>query len=303
MLQIMRINLLLISLLIVVSCKKDKSNSFEELEISIHHQLSTIEGDIALAFTDLSLETPPLFINVNDVFHAASTMKVPVMIELYKQQRAGDLSLQDSIKISNQFTSIVDGSSYQLNIHDDSDDIVYKYIDNTLTIHELIIAMITVSSNLATNILIELVSAKKVNETMRSFGTTNMTILRGVEDQKAFDKGLSNTTTAKDLNVIMKGLALQSFLGSKECDAMISILKQQKWNDMIPKYLPHHVDIAHKTGAITGVHHDAAIIYLPNGGAYTLILLSKNLKNFEKGTEQLAKISKTIYDFMASKGQ
>ena len=301
--QNMRINLFLISILIVVSCKKDKSNSFEELEISIHHQLSNIEGEIALAFTDLSYETPPILINIDDVFHAASTMKVPVMIELFKQQRAGDLSLQDSIKISNQFTSIVDGSSYQLNIHDDSDDIVYKYIDSTLTIHELIIAMITVSSNLATNILIELVSAKKVNETMRSFGTTNMTILRGVEDQKAFDKGLSNTTTAKDLNVIMKGLALQSFLGSKECDAMISILKQQKWNDMIPKYLPHHVDIAHKTGAITGVHHDAAIIYLPNGGAYTLILLSKNMKNFEKGTEQLAKISKTIYDFMASKGQ
>ena len=87
----------------------------------------------------------------------------------------------------------------------------------------------------------------------------------------------------------MKGLALQSFLGKEECDAMISVLKHQKWNDMIPKYLPKDIDIAHKTGAISGVHHDAAIIYLSGGDAYILVLLSKNLKDFETGTEKLAK--------------
>lgn len=299
--QNMRINLFLISIFIVVSCKKDKSNSFEELEISIHHQLSNIEGEIALAFTDLSYETPPILINIDDVFHAASTMKVPVMIELFKQQRAGELNLQDSILISNEFISIVDGSSYQLNVNDDSDDIVYKYLGRKLPIHELITSMITVSSNLATNILIELVSANKVNQTMRNFGAINTNVLRGVEDQKAFDFGLSNTTTARDLSIIMKGLALQSFLGKEECDAMISVLKHQKWNDMIPKYLPKDIDIAHKTGAISGVHHDAAIIYLSGGDAYILVILSKNLKDFETGTEKLAKISKTIFDFMVSK--
>ena len=299
----MRIIFFLISILIVVSCKKDKSNSLEDLEISINNQISNIEGDIALAFTDLSCRTPPLLINVDGIFHAASTMKVPVMIELYKQQLAGELSLQDSIMISNKFISIVDSSSYQLNINDDSDDIIYKYIGSKLTIHELITSMITVSSNLATNILIELVSVKKINQTMRSFGAINMNVLRGVEDQKAFDLGLSNTTTAKDLSIIMKGLALKSFLGTEECDAMISVLKHQKWNDMIPKYLPKDIDIAHKTGAISHVHHDAAIVYLPNGNAYILVLLSKNLKNFETGTEKLAQISKTIYNFMVSQDQ
>jgi beta-lactamase class A len=146
--------------------------------------------------------------------------------------------------------------------------------------------------------LIEIVDAKKTTATMRELGAANIEVLRGVEDIKAYRKGLSNSTTAKDLLVIMKAIAEGKAGTQEDCEKMIAILKDQKWNDMIPKYLPKDVEVAHKTGFITGLHHDAAIVYLPNGKSYVLVLLSKNLKDFDKGTDQLAKISKSIYDFM-----
>uniref|UniRef100_UPI0025DB2D7F serine hydrolase n=1 Tax=Algoriphagus sp. TaxID=1872435 RepID=UPI0025DB2D7F len=239
-----------------------------------------------------------LLINSEEEFHAASTMKVPVMIELYKQESEGLLNLNDSILLKNEFKSIVDGSPYSMDIGDDSDDIIYSKIGTIVAIKDLINSMITVSSNLATNVLIELVDAKKVTATMRTLGADKIEVLRGVEDQKAFDLGLSNSTTAKDLMMIMKAIA-QNTAGSKEnCEEMISIMKDQQFNEIIPHNLPKEVTVAHKTGSITGVHHDAGIIYLPDGRSYVLVLLSKNLEDFDLGTMKLAEISKTIYEYM-----
>ncbi|MEO9077359.1 MAG: serine hydrolase, partial [Gelidibacter sp.] len=143
-----------------------------------------------------------------------------------------------------------------------------------------------------------LVDAKNTTATMRDLGAKNIQVLRGVEDQKAYDQGLSNSTTARDLMIIMEAIANHTAGNQKDCDAMLSILKDQEHNDIIPLYLPKAVKVAHKTGNITGVHHDSGIVYLPNGRAYVLVLLSKNLKDFDKGTDQLAKISKTIYDYV-----
>ena len=246
----------------------------------------------------MSDEKNQVFINVDEKFHAASTMKVPVMIELYKQQSKGKLNLNDSLLLKNEFKSIVDGSLYKMDIGDDSDDVIYSKIGSMQKMYDLMYSMITVSSNLATNVLIELVDAKKTSATMRTLGAEKIEVLRGVEDQKAYDLGLSNSTTANDLLVIMKAIANGTAGTKEDCEAMLTILKDQKWNDMIPKYLPKEVAVAHKTGSITGVHHDAAIVYAPNGKSYVLVLLSKNLKDFKKGTDQLAQISKSVYDFM-----
>jgi beta-lactamase class A len=290
---------LIVLFVVAVSCT-DNSKSIETLKVTIENQISTIEGDVAVAFLDLSDSNNHIYINVDEQFHAASTMKVPVMIELYKQQFEGKLNLNDSILLKNEFKSIVDGSIYKMDIGEDSDDVIYSKIGSMQKMHDLMYGMIILSSNLATNVLIEVVGAKKTTETMRTLGADKIEVLRGVEDQKAYDLGLSNSTTANDLLVIMKAIANGTAGTKEDCEAMIAILKDQKWNDMIPKYLPKNIEVAHKTGSITGVHHDAAIVYAPNGKRYVLVLLSKNLKDFDKGTDQLAKISKTVYDFMSN---
>ncbi|SIO02802.1 serine hydrolase [Algoriphagus halophilus] len=279
----------------LISCQK-KPIEIPSLRENVLAQLDSIQGDVAVAYINLADPSDTLMIRASEEFHAASTMKVPVMIELYKQQEEGKLDLSDSIVLVNEFKSIVDGSPYSMDIGDDSDDVIYSKIGTTVSINDLTYSMITVSSNLATNVLIELVDAKNVTATMRTLGADKIEVLRGVEDQKAYDLGLSNSTTANDLMMIMKAIAEDQAGTPADCEEMISILKDQQFNEIIPFYLPKDVTVAHKTGSITGVHHDAGIVYLPDGRSYVLVLLSKNLEDFDKGTNQLAKVSKLIYD-------
>jgi len=282
---------------ILFSCQSKLSKQ-EVLKAQIKSQIDYIKGDVAIAFLSLSDLNDTLYINVDEKFHAASTMKVPVMIELFKQKEVGKINLNDSILLVNEFKSIVDGSLYSMDISDDSDDVIYNKINMKVALKDLMYSMITVSSNLATNVLIELVGAKNVTTTMRDLGAKKIEVLRGVEDQKAYDLGLSNSTTAKDLLIIMRAIAINEAGTEADCKTMLDILKSQQFNDIIPYNLPKNVTVAHKTGSITGVHHDAGIVFLPDRRSYVLVLLSKNLEDFEIGTQQLAGISKSIYEYM-----
>ncbi len=267
------------------------------LHESITSELAKNKGIFAVAFKDLdSGET--LFINEKMSFHAASTMKTPVLIEVYKQAAAGNFALTDSIVVKNEFKSIVDGSPYHLSVDDDSEQALYQQVGTKRTLAELVYDMIIVSSNLATNIVIELVDAKNVTQTMRSLGANDIQVLRGVEDQMAFDKGLSNTTTAYDLMLIFEAVAKGEVVSNQASDEMIKILLDQRFNEIIPAHLPKDVKVAHKTGSITGVHHDSGIVFLPDGRKYVLVLLSKELGDFDAGTASMANVSSLIYDYV-----
>jgi beta-lactamase class A len=261
---------------------------------SILKNIGLLEGEFAVAYKDLKSKKT-IFINENLSFHAASTMKTPVMIEVFKQAKEGRFKLEDSILVKNEFKSIVDGSPYQMHLETDSDDSIYKMIGQKMTLLNLVYQMITVSSNLATNILIDLVGAKNANTTIKTLGTKHLEVLRGVEDSKAFSLGLNNSTTALDLLMIFEKLAEKKVVSDTADEAMIEILKAQKFNDIIPALLPKKVKIAHKTGSIVGVQHDGGIVYLPDGRKYVLVLLSKNLTNEERGIATLAEISKLIF--------
>jgi len=271
--------------------------STERLKETIQVKLAGIEGNFGVAFKDLQ-SNQTLFINEKENFHAASTMKTPVMIEVFKQAKAGKFRLTDSILVKNEFKSIVDGSTFSLDISDDSADGMYKMIGKKMTIYDLTYQMIIVSSNLATNILIDLVDAKKANATMRDFGAKDIQVVRGVEDSKAFQLGMNNSVTAYDLMVIFEKIARKKAIDRTSSEDMTDILFDQKFNEIIPTKLPKEVKVAHKTGSITGVQHDSGIVFLPDGRKYVLILLSKNLKDPKAGVRTLADVSEMIYDFV-----
>ena len=256
------------------------------------------QGTISVAFRDL-LTGEEIMINESETFHAASTMKTPVLIEVFKQAKEGKLSLSDSIRIRNEFQSIVDGSMYSLNPADDSEQKMYGLVGKKKALKDLVNDMIIYSSNLATNTVIELVGAKNVMNTMRELGANHIQVLRGVEDGKAFEKGLNNTTTAFDLLVIFEAMAKGKAVSPGASQQMIDILLHQQFNKMIPARLPTTVKVAHKTGNITGVLHDSGIVFLPNGHSYVLVLLSKNIENEETASNLLAGISEMIYKFVS----
>jgi beta-lactamase class A len=253
-----------------------------------------------VAYKDLS-SGEELLINEKISFHAASTMKTPVLIEAYKQAAAGKFQIQDSILVKNEFKSIVDRSLYSLDAKDDSEVDLYTKENKKVKIYDLLYLMIIKSSNLATNLIIDLVGAKNANNTMQEMGASDIQVLRGVEDTKAYRKGLNNTTTAYDQMLIFSEMANGKIVSQESSDAMINILLDQKFNDKIPAKLPKDVKVAHKTGWITGVNHDAGIVFLPDGRKYVLVLLSKDLENDQAAVESMAKISKLIYTYFDRK--
>ncbi len=271
--------------------------SIETLKENIRTKLTTVEGVFAVGFKDLQTHQT-LFINEKENFHAASTMKTPVMIEVFKQAKANKFKLTDSVLVKNEFKSIVDGSPFSLDIGDDSADGMYKKIGQKMTIYDLTYQMIIVSSNLATNILIDLVDAKKANATMREFGANDIQVRRGVEDDKAFNLGLNNSVTAYDLLLIFEKIAKREAVDAAASDAMTRILFDQKFNEILPAKLPKEVKVAHKTGSITGVQHDSGIVFLPDGRKYVLILLSKGLVKGKSSIGAFAEISEMIYNFV-----
>lgn len=274
--------------------------SLSELNRQAQERFAKVEGRFAVGLKDLQNGEMLLF-NEKESFHAASTMKTPVMMEVYRQAKAGKFKLTDSILVKNEFKSIVDGSSFGLDISDDSADGMYKLIGQKMAIYDLVYQMITVSSNLATNILIDLVDAKNANAFMRTLGAKDIQVLRGVEDTKAFRQGLNNSVTVFDLMMIFEKLAQRKVVSKKASDEMIKVLLDQKFNDLIPLNLPKDVKVAHKTGWITGVHHDSGIVYLPNGKKYVLVILSKQLKNEAEGKKAIAEVSELIYEYVREK--
>ena len=236
---------------------------------------------------------PSVMIQPDTSFHAASTMKVPVMIELYRQADAGLLRLDDELAVRNEFHSIVDGSVYTMDVSDDSDTEVYKAAGRTMSLRALNEAMITVSSNFAANLLIERLGAKNVQQTVDRLGGAGVVVRRGVEDQKAFDKGLNNTTTARGLATLLRKLAAGQAVGAKADAEMIEVLKRQKFNDGIPAGVPPGTPVAHKTGTITRIHHDAAIVYGPR--PYVLVILVRGIQEQKESAALMAAISREVW--------
>ncbi len=165
----------------ITSPLKQDSSKWQKARFEIQDLTKKSGGTVAVAFEDLQTGKT-FYINEKITIHAASTMKTLVMIEVFRQAEKGRFKLTDSLLIKNEFKSILDSSLYSLNIADDSNDFVYKQIDHQMRIRDLIYQMITVSSNLATNILIDLIDAKNVIKTMKEIGANQIRVRRGVED-------------------------------------------------------------------------------------------------------------------------
>jgi len=263
------------------------------LETRLRQAIAASGAEVAVAYRTLDGRTG-LLIDPDKSFHAASTMKVPVMIELFRQVHAGTLSLDEPLAVRNEFRSIVDGSPYVLSEGEDSDKEVYAAAGRTLTLRALCEAMITVSSNFAANLLIERVGVENIRRTVTALDAGGVQVLRGVEDDKAFAKGLNNTTTARGLLELLDRIAHGRAVDSESDRAMIEILKRQKFNDAIPAGLPPGTPVAHKTGNITRVHHDAAIVYGPN--PYVLVLLVRGIEDKKQSAALMAELSKAVYE-------
>jgi len=260
--------------------------------VQIQERIQKSGAEVGVAFRTLDGKTEWYF-RADEAFHAASTMKIPVLIELFHQVREGKLKLDDPLPIKNEFHSLVDGSVYTLDAADDSEAELYKAVGQTRTLRQLCELMITVSSNLATNLLIEKLGVENIRATVHSLHADGMNVLRGVEDNKAYEKGLNNTTTARGLEQLLDAIARGEAVDKDGSRQMIEILERQKFNEGIPAGLPPGTRVAHKTGEITKIHHDAAIVFAPR--PFVLVILVRGIADIKVSAALMADITRQLY--------
>ena len=230
------------------------------------------------------------------VYHAASMMKVPVLIELFRRAERGGISLDEPVPLKNEFPSLVDGSPYTLKAADDSDDLVYTWVGTPVTWTQLAERMITHSSNLATNAVITRLGAEAITATAHALGASPRTVVRrGVEDQKAFDRGINNEMTTHDLSGLFAALERGRVAGPDGTARMREILLKQFFNGGIPKGLPAGVRFAHKTGEIRAHFHDGGIVYPPKGAPYVLVVFTRGVDETGKAEALAADIARVVH--------
>ena len=263
------------------------------LKIRQDHELR----DLGISFYD-SETTIQWSYNADSYFHAASTMKLAVLLGVFRQVDRGELQLDAPVSVRNRFTSIVNQEPFMLDLGRDADPDVYGHLGKTLTVRELAYWMIIKSSNLATNLLVDLVGIPTIQQALDELEIDGVNVLRGVEDARAYDAGLNNEVTANGLCKLLRLIADGKAYSQKACDEMLEILLDQQYRSGIPAGLPKAARVAHKTGNISTVHHDAGIVYLEGRKPYVLVILTSFPAEQGRGTA-VAELSRDIFNTIA----
>jgi beta-lactamase class A len=239
-------------------------------------ELEQVVGARALAVAISDFETGTEFdFNGGRWFHAASTIKLAVLVGVYGAIHRGELLLQSRVHVRNRFLSAYDGSPYRVRSDRDANAEVHREIGRTLRVSELADYMITSSSNLATNLLLDLVGLDVLQRTLDSFGLEGIDLRRGVEDELAYQHGINNRVTARGLVGLLRLIEEERAFSPALSRQMLDILHRQQFRSGIPAGLPREARVANKTGDISTVAHDAGLVYLPGRKPYAIAVLTE----------------------------
>ncbi|MDB4880246.1 MAG: beta-lactamase [Gemmatimonadetes bacterium] len=239
-------------------------------------ELQAKAGAQAMAVSISDLETGDEFrYHADRWFHAASTIKVAILVGVYGAIHRGELLPQSRVHVRNRFLSAADGSPYRVRLDRDANPDVHREVGRTLRVSELGDAMITTSSNLATNLLLDLVGLDVLQRTLDGFGLDGIDLRRGVEDERAFEAGINNRVTANGLVGLLRLIGEERAFSPALSRQMLDVLLGQQFNSGIPAGLPRGARVAHKTGEISTIAHDAGLVYLPDRKPYAIAVLTE----------------------------
>jgi len=271
-------------------------DSVAAAEVSLYHNVLTIKQEhelenLGISFYDCETTIQWAY-DADRYFHAAS---LAVLLGVFRQVDRGELALDAPVHVRNRFTSIVNREPFMLDLSRDADPNVYGHLGKTLTVRELAYWMITLSSNLATNLLVDVIGIPTVQLALDELEIDGIRVIRGVEDQAAFEAGLNNEVTANGLLKLLRLLAEGRAYSKEACDEMLKIMLDQQYRSGIPAGLPKAARVAHKTGNISTVHHDAGIVYLEKRKPYVLVILTQFPAEAGRGTA-VADVSRDIFN-------
>jgi beta-lactamase class A len=267
---------------------------------SLRREITSIGAEagataVAVAFYDYKHHTGWEY-EAERWFHAASTIKVPVLLGVFAVIDQGRLQPHSRVHVRNRFFSAADGAPYRVEESRDSNSEVHEAIGKTMQIRELARHMIVTSSNLATNLLIDIVGLEEIQRTLKELGLHGIELQRGVEDIPAWEAGINNRVTAAGLMDALRVLAEAKKFSPEVCREMMDILHAQEFRSGIPAGLPDAARVAHKTGEISTVAHDAGVVYLPDREPYVIAILTEWPPEVTGRKSMIAQISRAVFE-------
>ncbi len=253
---------------------------------------------VAVAYHDYGTRTEWSY-NGDEWFHAASTMKIAVLIAVFGAVAEGRFELESRVHVRNRFLSLADGLPYRIEAGRDSDNAVHARIGRTMRVRDLARQMIVTSSNLATNLLVDLVGLEEIHRTLKELDLDDgIQVHRGVEDERAYERGIANLTTAHGLLHALRVIEERAAFSREASEEMLEILHGQEFNSGIPAGLPDSARVAHKTGEISTAAHDAGLVYLPGREPYALVILTRWPPETGGRQATIARISQIVHDHL-----
>ncbi len=258
---------------------------------------------IAVAYHDYRTRTEWSY-NGDERFHAASTMKIAVLIAVSCAVAEGRFEPESRVHVRNRFLSVADGSPFRIDAAQDADAQVHARVGRTMRVRDLAQHMIVTSSNLATNLLVDLVGLDEIQRELQELGLdSGVEVHRGVEDERAFEQGISNRVTARGLLHALRLIEERRACSPAMSEWMLEVLSAQAFNSGIPAGLPPDARVAHKTGEISTIAHDAGIVYLPGREPYVLVILTRWAPERGRRQETIARLAAAVHAYLTGTEQ
>ena len=252
------------------------------LENELKEIIEKCDEDISMLVKNLSSDEILLNYNGEKIYPSASIIKIPIMIEALSKADDLQIPLLSKIKIK------------------DSDKVDFSIITEQnltqCTVLELITWMIIDSDNTATNVLIDLLAMDKINERINSLAMKDTKLQRKMMDFEAIKEGKNNYTSLKDLLVVMEGLYRGETINKEVSKRAIDIMKNQRDNSMLKRYITENVVVANKTGELDNLNNDVGIFYTKRADYFIGVFVHKSQNN-QKAYEIIGKLSKKVYDY------
>jgi beta-lactamase class A len=254
---------------------------WQKLEATIGEVDHHLDGVLGVAILDLSTGQKYL-LHEDEVLPTASSIKIAILAELYRQAQQGKLNLRDLYTL--QRSDIVGGSGI-------AEALTLGV--TRLTIRDVAALMISVSDNSATNIIIDRVGMENVNALLDSLGLTHTRLRRKMMDLKAAGEGRENIATPREMMMLLEDLYRGKVLNKQYTEDFFDLLSIHK-ESYIPRELPEDLRVANKPGELEGVRNDSGIVFTGNR-PYVISVMTTYLRHERDGGEAIIRISNAAY--------
>src|SRR6202047_3462589 len=248
-----------------------------KLEKSILDIDRNLDGVMGVAIVDLT-DGHKYLLHANDVYPQASSIKICVLAELYRQAQQGKLKLTDLYTVNAadlvQDSDIMGGLTPGV---------------TQITLRDLATMMVAVNDNSATNVLIDRVGMDNVNAFLNAQGLRDTRLRRKMMDLKAAAEGRENVSTPNEMLNLLAALYRGQILNKEMTDDFFKVLSTHK-DSWIPRNLPDDLKIADKPGALEGVRNDSGVIFVDKR-PFVLCVMTTYLHRERDGEEAISNIA------------